>query len=287
MIKIQSISQGLSNAFSSIMSVLKVAILSRRIQSYDVQSPKGAKPLIILGNGPSLRQNIDQDINLIKQADSLAVNFAANTEDFRQLSPDYYVLADPHFFDNPTDINVDKLIKNLNNVDWSMTLFVPVKALKTMRKFICNPLITIKGFNLTPIEGAEVVTNFLLKHKAGMPRPRNVLIPSIMIGIWLGYHKIILLGADHSWLSTLSVDADNHVVSVQPHFYKENPQELERITRVYDSRKLHEVLQSMCIAFKSYHVINRFANTKSIEIINATPASMIDAFYRTTLADAI
>ena len=37
------------------------------------------------------------------------------------------------------------------------------------------------------------------------------LIPSIMLGIWLGYREIYLLGADHTWTKTLSVDDDNRV----------------------------------------------------------------------------
>ena len=113
-----------------------------------------------------------------------------------------------------------------------------------------------------------------------MPRPRNVLIPSIMIGIWLGYSEIRLLGADHSWLKTISVDDNNRVVSIQPHFYQEDSREQQRIRTAYLSLPLHKVLESFHIAFRSYHRIRRFADTQGIRIINSTPGSFIDAFDR-------
>ena len=242
--------------------------------------------LLVLGNGPSLRTNLDKDMDILRSHDTLAVNFAANTPDFRTLRPIYYVLADPHFFQNTDDANVERLMSSLSEVDWEMTLFVPARTARMVRNLIRNRNIRIAGFNMLAAEGFTSLTRLVMRKRFGMPRPRNVLIPSLMIGIWLGYRKIVVLGADHSWLKTLTVDNDNKVVSVQPHFYKENPKEIERITRAYDSRRLHEVLESMCIAFKAYHAIEGFARSLGVEILNATPDSYIDAFRRTDIHDS-
>lgn len=267
---------------ASIKTLVKVALQAKHcpIVRNGADAPRGDRPLYIMGNGPSLRTNLDNNLELLERSDTLAVNFAANTPEFRILRPKYYVLADPHFFRNISDKNVAALSESLKAVDWRMTLFVPAKSRRSVARMIDNPMVSVEGFNFLAAEGWKWLEQFMFRLRLGMPRPRNVLIPSIMIGIWLGYKKIYILGADHSWLKTLDVDSDNRVVSVQPHFYKEDSHEVERINRTYLDLKLHQVLESMTIAFASYHKINAYASRCGITIINATPGSFIDAFPR-------
>lgn len=267
---------------ASIKTLVKVALQAKHcpIVRNGADAPRGDRPLYIMGNGPSLRTNLDNNLELLERSDTLAVNFAANTPEFRILRPKYYVLADPHFFRNISDKNVAALLESLKAVDWRMTLFVPAKSRRSVARMIDNPMVSVEGFNFLAAEGWKWLEQFMFRLRLGMPRPRNVLIPSIMIGIWLGYKKIYILGADHSWLKTLDVDSDNRVVSVQPHFYKEDSHEVERINRTYLDLKLHQVLESMTIAFASYHKINAYASRCGITIINATPGSFIDAFPR-------
>lgn len=267
---------------ASIKTLVKVALQAKHcpIVRNGADAPRGDRPLYIMGNGPSLRTNLDNNLELLKRSDTLAVNFAANTPEFRVVRPKYYVLADPHFFRNISDKNVAALSESLKAVDWRMTLFVPAKSRRSAARMIGNPMVSVEGFNFLAAEGWKWLEQFMFRLRLGMPRPRNVLIPSIMIGIWLGYKKIYVLGADHSWLKTLDVDSDNRVVSVQPHFYKEDSHEVERINRTYLDLKLHQVLESMTIAFASYHKINAYASRCGITIINATPGSFIDAFPR-------
>lgn len=247
------------------------------------QAGRHQGPLVILGNGPSLRKNLQEDMARLQRADTLAVNFAANSPEFRKLRPHYYVLADPHFFQKvDSDENVKRLIANLNAVDWPMMLLIPSSARGSERLFD-NENVEVATFRFTAIEGFEWLENLLFSRRLGMPRPRNVMIPAIMIGMWLGYERIVLLGADHSWLSTLRVNDRNEVVSVQPHFYKEDEKEEQRIRSEYVSLPLDSVLESMMIAFRSYRRIRRFADGRGISIINATPDSMIDAFERGNL----
>jgi hypothetical protein len=73
------------------------------------------------------------------------------------------------------------------------------------------------------------------------------------------------------------------VVSIQPHFYKEDKKEEERIKVDYMKIKLHEVLESMYIAFRTYHTIRRYADYRGTNIINITPDSYIDAFQKAKL----
>ncbi len=270
----------LSNLTSSVGSLVKVALLSRGV-SPKVNDKEG-RGLVIMGNGPSLRQTIDNDSDWLLSHDLLAVNFAANTPDSFRLRPQYYVLADGHFFSgNATDPNVARLWKEIGKVTWKMTLWVPRKSEHLAKALVMsNTNVSVKTFNLTPVEGIKGLSHLIYDAGLGMPRPRNVMIPAIMVGIREGYRKIYLCGADHTWTRTLSVDDENFVVSIQPHFYQDNDKEHERVRAAYAGLRLHDVLGSMTIAFRSYWQLADYARAKGIEIINATPGSMIDAFPR-------
>lgn len=265
---------------SSIASILKVIIMPKGASAGSDEG-KG-KELIILGNGPSLRTTIDTEIEWLESHDLMAVNFAANTPDFIRLRPKYYILADGVFFNSAaTNKNVKSLWENFSKVTWDMTLLIPTKY----KHFAAPLLLGSKGlkvryFSLTPVEGFRWLKHLLFSSGLGMPRPRNVMIPAIMEGIRLGYSKIFLCGADHSWTKTLNVDHKNYVVSIQPHYYEDNEEEHKRVREAYKGLHLHDVLGSMTVAFRSYWEIVAYANKKGVEIINATPGSMIDAFPR-------
>lgn len=283
-----SIASDISDFASDLASSLKSAVKLLLSGSGAMVSGavRNGRPLVILGNGPSLRVNLENDLDYLRQADTLAVNFAANSPEFNEIRPKYYLLADPHFFDNAaTDVNVGRLVASLNAIDFPMTLFIPSQA-RGKASMFHNPNLSVAFFSFVAVEGFQWFEDMMFDSRRGMPRPRNVLIPSIMTGIWLGYKRIYLLGADHSWLKTLGVNDRNEVVSVQPHFYKEDDREQERVKEEYVRHPLHEVLESMMIAFRSYHRIQRYAVARGVEILNATPGSMIDAFPRSSLPGA-
>ena len=240
--------------------------------------------LIVMGNGPSLRQTLSESRHSLMNHDTMAVNFAANTPEFFELRPAHYILADPHFFkkDNP-DPNVGKLWEALSRVDWPMTLHLPAGSRKMAPALPDN--VSLEFFNMTPGEGYDAVCHRLFRSGLAMPRPRNVLIPALMEGIRSGYSEIYIVGADHTWPHTLNVDNLNRVVSVQPHFYEDNSKELDRVAREYAGLHIHDVLGSMVVAFRSYHEIKRFADKTGVAIFNSTPVSLIDAFTRRCLPD--
>lgn len=265
----------IQNIADTITAIGKIILLSRPTH---LTRTNGESPIIIMGNGPSLRQTIDSSLSVLQHNDTLAVNFAANTPEFKEIKPKYYVLADPHFF-NIENKNVDRLIESLNKVDWNMTLFLPRKANTPVN----NPNIKIERFNMVGIDGAKCLRNAAFRHRLAMPRPRNVLIPSIMIAIWLGFKQIYITGADHSWMRTISVNSKNEVISVQPHFYKDDEKEIKRVNTEYLRYPLHRIINSFYVAFKAYHDIENFAGIYGIDIYNSTPESFIDAFRRKAL----
>lgn len=272
----------LTDLGASAKTAVKLLVQSRRIR-LENHVPAGDS-LYIMGNGPSLRANLDNDLEFLRSHKSMAVNFAANSDEFPLVRPSYYVLADPHFFHGTSDPNVIRLHEALRRVDWPMTLFIPAGERWDSEPGADSPL-RVRHFNMVAGEGFAWLENLVYDRALAMPRPRNVMIPSVMIGIWLGFKKIYLLGADHSWLQSIWVDDDNRVVTVQPHFYADNELEKRRVHSEYAGHRLHDVLESFHIAFRSYHRIARYAAARGVEILNATPGSYIDAFPRRRLTD--
>ncbi len=274
--KIASFASRLGQTAKSIVKLLT----QRRRATITKADADTSRPLIILANGPSLNQTIAESLPSLQAHPTLAVNFAANAPEFRTLRPRYYVLIDPHFFSATDDPNVTRLWDNLARVDWPMTLIVPARRRRLIPKSVNIDTLTV---NDIAVEGFLPLENAAFARGWGMPRPRNVLIPSIMAAIAMGFKEIYLTGADHSWMKTISVNDNNQVVSIQPHFYKDNDKELARVRTDYLHRPLHTILDSFRIAFASYHTIARFAATRGIRIVNSTPGSYIDAFPRAPL----
>lgn len=263
--------------YDTFKGAVKILLLSR--VNARVKPSAESSTVVVMGNGPSLSQTIERHRAVLMRYPSVAVNFAALSPEFFSLRPRYYVLADPHFFgDGIGNENLEKLRRNIEKVDWPLTLFVPAKYGRAARRFYGSA--DISTFNAVGVEGFELFCHASYALGLAMPRPRNVLIPALMLAVAAGYKNIIVTGADHSWMSTLSVNDDNEVVSVQPHFYADGEQEQTRVRHEYKNYRLHSIVESFAVAFRSYHQILNYARRRGVRIFNATPGSMIDAFDR-------
>lgn len=278
---LEKIQKGMGQTAASLASLLKIALMSHRPTK---RSEERHDTIIIMGNGPSLRDAMEHDMDVLTSYPRLAVNFSALTPDFRKLRPDYYILADIAFFMKEKRGNVPALWQELASVDWPMTLFLPATARRMAEVRALPPDVTVKYYNLTPAEGFRWLMHPIYDSGLAMPRPRNVLIPSIMSAMREGFRRIVLIGADHNWSKTLWVTDRNCVVSVQPHFYKDDDKELRRAEEIFRNVRLHEVYENYAIAFRSYHNLKAYTDRRGIEILNATPGSFIDAFPRITLS---
>ncbi len=175
-----------------------------------------------------------------------------------------------------------------NKTQWPLVFFIPFAARRhsfwqdILKK---NRHIRIAYYNTTPIEGSRSFVHFCFRHQLGMPRPHNVLIPSIMMALHLQYQRIYLAGTDHSWLKDLWVSDNNQVLLTQKHFYDEHTARAEPMQKLgRDQRKLHEVLTKFMHTFSGYFVLRDYAESIDAKIINITPASYIDAFERMKLS---
>ena len=260
---------------NSLLSLFRVILLSKKVNPFSL--PVYNKELVVLGNGPSLRLLLSERPSFLEGKDLMMVNFSASSDAFTKFRPGFYLLMDPAFFEE--EATRQKLfVPMVEKTEWEMHLFAPVSARKhtAWQEIVSrSPYIRIHWFNATPVEGIEGFRHFCYRRRLGMPRPRNVLIACLMNALQLLYDTIYLAGADHSWLKEIWVDENNIVNEDRAHFYDRNSTQ-----RVVSSHKLHEILNSMAIAFRSYHEVEAYIRKVGRKIINITPGSFIDAFGR-------
>lgn len=258
----------------------------------EIKSNKQSYSCVILGNGPSLINVLENQIDSLKNKDLLCVNFFVKSQYYKILRPRYYVINAPELWNYKSSAKILEESKNLFaniglQTEWEMVLFLPFSAKRNLKwnsDIVNNKFISVIYYNPTPIDGFDFTNNFLYKYGFGMPRPHNVIIPSLIIAIRLKYNEIFLLGVDHSWLKEISVDENNNVLVNQKHFYDVNtsvPSTMHK--KGQGKRKLHEVLQKFIYSFKGYFIVNEFADSQDVNIYNCTPGSFIDAFERKDL----
>ena len=276
--------ESILDAIGSILNLGK-ALLSSKYSS--LNSNKTLDTLTILANGPSLSDTLDSNISF--DGDVMAVNSFFKTEKFMTIRPKYYIISAPEFWipmKGEFYINMQQELESsfANDVNWEMTFLIPYKSRKyEYAKKIenLNPKIKTAYYNDTAIDSNTLVDRRLMSKKLAMPRPHNVLIPSLMTGTWLGYSRIEVYGADHSWLPYIYVDTNNNTFLTQKHFYDANSAEAKPMYKGgEETRKLHEMLHKFYLSFKAYHAINSWSASRGTKIINKTKESFIDAFDR-------
>ena len=276
------------NIVKTYLSVLKIILMSD-LRVPALKKLESNSECYVLGNGPSLNNVLETKLDILEKRKCFGVNFFWKSKYFNKIKPRYYVIASTNYWaKGKIDANEDGRQQTFeyisDNTEWRMTLIVPAIARKysDWQKTIAkNTNIDIKYINLTPIDGFKTFVNYSLKRNLGLPRPHNVLIPSIKIAIDLKFKEINILGADHSWLKEIFVGEDNKVYLTQKHFYDNKP-----VPEVmYDGtsnriRNIADMLMKFVHSFKSYYVLECYAKRNNVNIYNLTKDSYIDAFER-------
>jgi hypothetical protein len=235
---------------------------------------------------------IDRHRSFLTDRDLICVNHFPSTEFYPQLRPANYVTSAPDLWLD----DIDKFFVDQSNdlfsrmaasTDWPVYFHIPYESRKFKRwqKLLGNNQnIRIIYYNNTPVEGWKWFRHLCFKLNLGMPRPHNVLIPCLTHAINMGYSKIYLWGADHSWLSEISVSDENKVLINQKHFYDQHISVGKTLDkRGVGERNMPELLTKFVHAFNGYFILNEYARSQGVTVINNTPSSFIDAFTRMDL----
>ena len=281
----------LTKLVQSILSFLKILFRSNLfLKKHKTET----ETCIILGNGPSLKKVLENEQDILNATTLICVNKFPDTPHFTKLKPEYFIFASPHYWETDTiDPNTSvrkNIVKALiEKVDWNLNMFCPNQAKSNpsfVQKLKSNPNINLIFYNTTPIEGLAYFNRLFMNLGWGSPRPHNVLIPATLMAINCGFKRILLTGADHSWIPLISVTEENIALVNQQHFYDENTSKSDLMyVDAKTPRRLHEILEKFMYSFRSYFDLKDYAETKGVKIYNCTPGSFIDAFDRKPLQE--
>lgn len=253
-----------------------------------------SKRLAILGNGPSLKQQLPKLIEqrAWEEIDMMAVNFFALSEDFTTIRPKYYTLSDPKFFRKAGHTEqIDNLYTALaEKVTWDMILYVQYYNPETFDYAAAikhNPNITIVPMHSIVFRGFRNIEFWCYRHGLGSGNWGTVVQNGILSAIQIGYHSIELYGVDHTLLDGLTVDEKNRLCRKDSHYYDSAPTEAKPIyynaTNPPRPYTMAEYLAETAELFRGHEVLRDFAAEQGVEIINRTAGSLIDAYKRNPL----
>ncbi|NNE27747.1 MAG: hypothetical protein HKN09_12955 [Saprospiraceae bacterium] len=283
LINIQELVQRLGSGLLSILKIIFMSGLPNKFQKWK----DDGKTIVILGTGPSLRQTLDNHFATLQGVPTMGLNHFAEKDTFDQIKPAYYMIGAPEIWEEGlnayyTEKSIRLFEALRDKVHWPFQLFVGRAAKKSSRLEIIrsNNNIKVVFYNRTPAEGPDLIKHSIFNSKLGMPRPHNVLIPSIMVSFWMGFQKMILVGADHSWHESIRIEDSNTILLDQKHYYdtKENWRPMG--WKGQRDRKLHEIFHKWMLSFKGYFEIVDYAQKQNFEVLNASEKSYIDAFPR-------
>lgn len=280
--------------FMSILYSYRIFIYIQRKYRLCYSSTK-KKYIYVLGTGPSLKDSLNSLLsNDIGETDFFAVNNFAISKYYPIVKPKFYILLDPAYwlpYNQTNDYDVkerEAIFSDLNDkTSWSMDLFIPSNIYKkgVLKSKIINRNIKVRAINYTNFYPTDswFYHSIILKQNFGVVPVGNVLGQAIYASINLGYEKITLLGAEHSWTKDLRVNVDNQVCTIRRHFYDGG---IEGVLIPWQKSngkpfRMYEILRSISNHFYGYEVLNRYAKRLNVRIYNYTPESFIDAFERT------
>lgn len=285
---IRNIIDFVADAANFIIYIAQIAIFdSFRISVKNENQQRG---ILVLANGPSLKKSLEEIIekSLHIVNDTITVNFMANEDSFYVVKPKYHVISDYNLFHNSVDYEnkVSAFYDNINKrVTWQLTILVTYSLWKD--KDWCK---NINNQNVKMVPFHSVETPMSLRVSCWLDRLGilganygSVLHHAIYLPMLLGYKKIDLYGADHTFFDGLCVDSENRVCRKVTHFYDNTAV----ITPVYHSYTGQKVPYKMSYfvyeyyrVFLGHDILRHIADCHMVEIYNRTPISLIDSYKR-------
>jgi len=244
---------------------------------------KNHNNIIVLGNGPSLKNDLDKIKIKADSHDFICVNNFCSSPYYIIFKPTMYVFLDAYFFSDKAHVmwisQREKTFKIINeNTTWPMQVFLPSGANEDIVKEIIN------NKNVEIVKINVRASNNINLYNSGYfgPEQCNVLIYAVYLAIWSKYKNIKIYGADMSFHKDIDVDQNNNaLVMVFKHFDSKdtvetcmkNPERIVPFT-------MTEIMQLTADTFNAHELLNKFAKKHNIDIVNCSSYSLIDAYRR-------
>lgn len=273
----------LAKLYASFLSILKVISQS----DFSLEKLKlNEHSCLILGNGPSVNQTIQQDLEKVQNTFSICVNHFGSTSSYETLQPNMYLLLDPLFTDPSYELG-QKLIQQIcEKTHWSLIIYMPQdfkKSNQVIQQLKSNSHIKVYFFNYTIVNGFDCLNQYFFKKGWGMIQSQNVLVCAIFQALQLGFKEIYLTGADHTWHENMKVsDVDNALLLNDTHFY--GSKDINLSARIAKKSTIESPLAlqflSLYKVFLGHQKNAQFARDKGVKIINISQHSNIDVYER-------
>lgn len=241
-------------------------------------------PVYILGNGPSLKDDINSIVIQLKDLNTkaFAVNNFAISDSFLDVRPEFYCIADRVYFWENYDEQASSIYNIFNNkVTWDMKLYVPIGKDGFVRERISNNKIDVIPVSTTLFGGFKSLKYRYYKRGMAVPSFVNITIMALFLALNMGCKKIYLYGVDHTFLREIAVDDDNVLCSYDKHFYGDR---LRKIQPLEDGTymRMADFVYDKYLTFIEHDNIRGYADYLGAEIINCTRCSCIDSYTRLT-----
>lgn len=253
-----------------------ILLITRENLKCYIRKDKNNKELRIIGNGPSL--NIDEVISEDLNVEYCMVNHACDTAEFRKIRPKTYVIADSGFVNNRHLEKVQLSWTNLRAVDWDMTIFVPFYLYKKTKELLQGSKLKVSCYHSASLKGWKKLAFKMYDKNLAMPMPGNVMIACVYVGILQGFHTIRLYGSDHSWTEQLRVNDKNQVCIKDVHYYDNSLALKPWNDETGKPFSMKIILFKFSEIFEQYEILEQYAKSRNVSIINMCPNSYIDAF---------
>ena len=247
------------------------------------------KKTILLGNGPSLKDDIEKVIEESRESEVYVLNYFAVTNYFLKIKPEYYVLTDRMFWSQNANEDIKKdneeLYFHLDKVDWRMNLICPESGFE----WISNRLRANKNIKVLEVHSVNIefktekINLFALNKNFITPHFINGLVMVLWHAIYKNSIDIEIYGADFSLFKEYYIDQKtNDLYTSASHFYK-NTKAQDNASFKYPNetkKMLHTRLYQQWSSFYQMYLLSKIAKMKQIKITNLSSNSFLDSFER-------
>lgn len=224
------------------------------------KSTNTGEKCFIIGNGPSLSGN---DLTVL--CENNMVSFAANRVfrifDDTQWRPDYYVCED--------EFILDEIWKELPNYEIG-EVFIPIAAKWYRNVNLKEVNYYLQKFNSNDEKAQDNKIIFSDDISSFIMTRSSVIVTCIQIAMYMGFKDIYLIGVDHSF--SHMKDKDGNIIvdnSIKDHFGNQK-------NGNSDTKGIFNVDATT----KAFMDIKQYADSKGVEIYNATRGGKLEVFPR-------
>ena len=255
----------------------------------EFSSYKKNKDICVIGNGPSLKDDLVFLYSKIGLCDFVCVNQFSESKEYDILKPNVYLFLDEAWFSDDFPFLESIVYQTLDAINlkttWKLLILVPFGSnLSIIKSRINNSNVIVEEFLSIPVSYEKKIDTILVNLDGcyAAPVSCNVINYSVYLSIIWGYSNIYICGLDMSiYRDILVSQLDNDKYLITKHFYEEDKKILLRKNpdRI-EPWKMYELYHEASIIFKTHNILNEYAIKKGVNIINKSSFSMVDAYKR-------